>query len=106
MILTTSVAIAAGRQLGNRLFGPAHLSSSKLVYENVPTVVFAHPEIGTTGLSEPQAKEKYGASNIKIYHTKFSAMVYDIFPEANIQEMGGKPPTEFKIVCEGPKRGL
>jgi len=46
----TPVAIAAGRQLSNRLFGPPHLSQSHLSYSNIPTVVFAHPEIGTIGL--------------------------------------------------------
>lgn len=46
----TPVAIAAGRQLSNRLFGPPDLSESYLSYGNIPTVVFAHPEIGTIGL--------------------------------------------------------
>ena len=45
------VAIAAGRALSNRLFGtnhPArgpHLANAKLDYANIPTVVFAHPEV-------------------------------------------------------------
>lgn len=61
-----SVAIAAGRQLGNRLFGPPEFKTARLEYENIPTVVFSHPEVGTVGLTEPQAKEKYGAENIKV----------------------------------------
>lgn len=61
-----AVAIAAGRQLGNRLFGPPELKNSKLLYENIPTVVFSHPEVGTIGLTEPQAVEKYGRENIKV----------------------------------------
>lgn len=60
------MAIAAGRQLGNRLFGPPELKSSRLSYENIPTVVFAHPEVGTVGLTEPQAVEKYGKENVKV----------------------------------------
>ncbi|KAI9652161.1 MAG: Glutathione reductase [Trizodia sp. TS-e1964] len=91
----TPVAIAAGRQLGNRLFGPPHLSSSKLVYDNVPTVVFAHPEVGTIGLTEPAAITKYGKENIKIYQTKFCAMFYDIFPPEK------KQPTAYKLICAG-----
>ncbi|RFU26635.1 hypothetical protein B7463_g9699, partial [Scytalidium lignicola] len=94
----TPVAIAAGRALSNRLFGPAHLANSHLSYANVPTVVFAHPEIGTIGLTEAQAIEKYGKDNIKIYHSKFPAMFYDVFPP----EERKKQPTEFKIVCELP----
>jgi glutathione reductase (NADPH) len=92
------VAIAAGRQLSNRLFGPAHLSSSFLSYENIPTVVFAHPEIGTIGLTEPQAIAKYGKESIKTYHSKFTAMFYVPFPKEEQQ----KNPTEFKLVCQGP----
>jgi glutathione reductase (NADPH) len=62
----TPVAIAAGRQLGNRLFGPPELKESKLIYNNVPTVVFAHPEVGTIGLTEPEAVKQYGKENLKV----------------------------------------
>ncbi|GLA10404.1 glutathione reductase, partial [Aspergillus niger] len=66
------LAIAAGRQLASRLFGPREMQDARLSYENIPTVVFAHPEVGTVGLTEPQARERYGNS-IKIYNTKFTA---------------------------------
>ncbi|KAF7595296.1 Glutathione reductase [Aspergillus hancockii] len=95
----TPVAIAAGRQLGNRLFGPVELNASKLSYENIPTVVFAHPEVGTIGLTEPEAREKYGDDKIKIYHTRFTAMYYDVMPA----EEKKKNPTEFKLICAGPE---
>jgi glutathione reductase (NADPH) len=39
--LLTPVAIAAGRRLANRLFGPEKFKNDKLSYENIPTVVFA-----------------------------------------------------------------
>ena len=39
--LLTPVAIAAGRRLANRLFGPEEYKDQKLDYENIPTVVFA-----------------------------------------------------------------
>ena len=58
--LLTPVAIAAGRRVANRLFGPAQFAGDKLVYENIPTVVFSHPTIGTVGLTEAEAREKYG----------------------------------------------
>jgi glutathione reductase (NADPH) len=35
-----TVAIAAGRRLANRLFGPEEYKDQKLDYENIPTVVF------------------------------------------------------------------
>lgn len=45
-----SVAIAAGRRLSHRLFNGE--SNLRLNYENIATVVFSHPLIGTVGLTE------------------------------------------------------
>ncbi len=67
--LLTPVAIAAGRRLANRLFGPPEFKDDKLSYENIPSVVFSHPTIGSIGLSEPQAEKKFGKDNLKIYRT-------------------------------------
>jgi glutathione reductase (NADPH) len=39
--LLTPVAIAAGRRLSNRLFGPEKFKDDKLNYDNIPTVVFS-----------------------------------------------------------------
>ena len=39
--LLTPVAIAAGRRLSNRLFGPEKFKNDKLSYEDIPTVVFS-----------------------------------------------------------------
>ena len=88
----TPVAIAAGRRLSDRLFGgkpDAHLS-----YENIPSVVFAHPEIGSIGLTEPQAREKYG-DKVKIYKTQFTGMFYAMMDPED------KAPTAYKIICVG-----
>jgi len=88
----TPVAIAAGRRLSDRLFGgkpDAHLE-----YSNIPSVVFAHPEIGSVGLTEPEAREKYG-DKVKVYKTEFTGMYYAMMdPEE-------KGPTAYKIVCLG-----
>jgi glutathione reductase (NADPH) len=97
LLRTSIVAIAAGRQLGNRLFGPPNLRSSKLSYSNIPTVVFAHPEVGAIGLTEPEAIATYGKENVKIYHTGFPAMFYDVFPADDKL----KNPSEMKLVCVG-----
>ncbi len=40
-VLLTPVAIAAGRRLSNRLFGPEKYKDDKLSYENIPSVVFS-----------------------------------------------------------------
>ncbi len=92
----TPVAIAAGRKLADRLFGGPQFAQSKLDYENIPSVVFAHPEVGSIGLSEPDAVAKYGKENIKVYQTSFTAMYYAMM------EQEDKGPTKYKIVCEGP----
>jgi glutathione reductase (NADPH) len=43
--LLTPVAIAAGRRLANRLFGPPEFKDDKLSYENIATVVFSSVSI-------------------------------------------------------------
>ena len=72
----TPVAIAAGRRLSDRLFGPPRFVNSKLNYEMIPSVVFSHPEAGTIGLTEPEACEKYGKENIYTYKTEFVGLYY------------------------------
>ena len=89
----TPVAIAAGRRLADRLFGGQ--KEAKLDYTNIPSVVFAHPEIGTIGLNEPQARKQYGDENIKVYKTSFVGMYYALLEH--------KGPTSYKIVCAGPE---
>jgi len=44
------VAIAAGRKLAHRLFDKQ--PGAKLDYDNIPSVVFSHPPIGTIGITE------------------------------------------------------
>nr|OQO11414.1 Glutathione reductase [Rachicladosporium sp. CCFEE 5018] len=89
----TPVAIAAGRRLSDRLFGG--VEDSRLIYDNIPSVVFAHPEVGSIGLTEPAAREKYGDENIKVYNTSFTAMYY------SMMEAEEKGPTSYKLVCAG-----
>ena len=90
----TPVAIAAGRKLSNRLFGPPEFANDKLDYTNIPSAIFSHPEAGSIGLSEAQAIEKYGKENIKVYNSKFTSMYYAMLSE--------KSPTRYKLICEGP----
>ena len=54
----TPVAVAAGRRLADRLFG--HEPKACLNYDNISTVIFSHPPIGSVGFSEKDAIEKYG----------------------------------------------
>ncbi|KAA8571525.1 hypothetical protein EYC84_001525 [Monilinia fructicola] len=93
----TPVAIAAGRKLADRLFGGPQFKDSKLDYDNVPSVVFSHPEVGSIGLTEPEAIERYGKENIKTYNTSFTAMYY------SMMEPEDKGPTKYKLVVKGPE---
>lgn len=68
----TPVAIAAGRQLSERLFNGQ--ADAHLEYKDIPTVVFTEPPIGTAGLTEEEAVEEYGEGNLKIYKTSFTSM--------------------------------
>jgi glutathione reductase (NADPH) len=70
----TPVAIAAGRRLADRLFGG--MKERKLDYENIATVLFTHPPIGSVGLTEAQAVQTHGAANVKVYETRFTPMYY------------------------------
>ncbi|KAJ7677246.1 glutathione reductase [Mycena rosella] len=94
--LLTPVAIAAGRRLSNRLFGPPEFKDDKLSYEDIPTVVFSHPTIGTVGLTEPEARKKYG-DTVKIYKTSFRSLYFSMIEEEH------KEPSMFKLVCVGPE---
>ena len=91
----TPVAIAAGRRLSDRVFGGQ--SGAHLAYSNIPSVVFAHPEVGTVGLPEPEARKQYGDANIKVYNSNFTDMYYAMM------EPEEKTPTSYKIVCAGPE---
>ncbi|KAI0956695.1 hypothetical protein AcW1_005310 [Taiwanofungus camphoratus] len=93
----TPVAIAAGRRLSNRLYGPESMRGDRLSYENVPTVVFSHPPIGTVGLTEPEARKKYGDANVKIYTSSFRALYFSMIPEAH------KEPSLYKLIVAGPE---
>jgi len=86
----TPVAIAAGRRLAERLY--AGMSDRKLNYENIASVVFSHPPIGAVGLTENEAREKYG-SDIKCYQTSFTPM-YHAFTDH-------PQKTAMKLVVQG-----
>ncbi|GMM27737.1 glutathione-disulfide reductase [Martiniozyma asiatica (nom. inval.)] len=87
----TPVAIAAGRKLSNRLFGPEEFKNQKQDYSNVPTAIFSHPEAGTIGLTEDEAIAQYGEDDVKIYRSKFNQMYYAMSEH--------KTPTAYKLVC-------
>ncbi|MEO1669855.1 MAG: glutathione-disulfide reductase [Cyanobacteria bacterium J06631_2] len=70
----TPVAINEGRAFADTHFGG---KSRQMSYENIPTAVFSTPEAATVGLTEAEAKEKYG-DMVKVYRSKFRPMYYTI----------------------------
>lgn len=87
----TPVAVAAGRRLSERLFN--NKPDEHLDYNNIPTVVFSHPPIGTVGLTEPQAREQYGDDQVKVYTSSFTAMYTAVTSH--------RQPCRMKLVCAG-----
>ena len=91
----TPVAIAAGRRLADRLFGGQ--KGRKVDYENIPSVVFSHPPIGSVGLSEADARSRYGDA-VKVFTSTFMPMYHVLTPR--------KPREHMKMVTVGPAQKI
>jgi glutathione reductase (NADPH) len=70
----TPVAINEGRAFADTEFGGKHRIMS---HENVPSAVFSTPEAATVGLTEAEARGKYGDA-IKIYRAKFRPLYHTL----------------------------
>ena len=70
----TPVAINEGRIFADTMFGGKERIMS---YENIPSAVFSTPELATVGLTEEQAREKYGDA-VKIYRAKFRPLYHTV----------------------------
>ncbi len=86
-IQLTPVALAEAMVLVDRLFGDAKRC---IDYEFIPTAVFTHPNIGTVGLTEAQAREKFAA--VRIYRTDFKALRHTL--------SGSSERTMMKLVVD------
>jgi glutathione reductase (NADPH) len=82
----TPVAIGEGRAFADSEFGNNRRAFS---HENVASAVFSTPEAATVGLTETEAKEKYG-ENVKIYRARFRPMYHSL--------TGGNEKTMMKLV--------
>lgn len=81
----------AGRILSERLFN--NRPTLKMNYDNVATVVFSHPPIGTVGLSAELAQAKFGNDNVRVYKSQFVNMLYSLMPTSD-----HRPQSHFKLV--------
>ena len=73
-IQLTPVALAEGMALVNHLYGDG--APVQVNYELIPTAVFCQPNIGTVGLSEEQARERY--DRIDVYCSEFRALKHTL----------------------------
>ncbi len=69
----TPVAIREGMAFVETVF---KANPTTVDYDNIATAVFSEPELGTVGLTEAQAREKY--TNIDIYKSLFKPMKHTI----------------------------
>ncbi|MGH7914841.1 MAG: glutathione-disulfide reductase [Candidatus Binataceae bacterium] len=69
----TPVAIAEGQAVAETLF---HGNPKAPDYENVPTAVFSQPPIGTVGLTEATARERYRA--VDVYKSSFRPLKHTL----------------------------
>ena len=81
--------IATGRAFTDTQFGNQPRAVS---YENIPSAVFSNPEAATVGLTEAQARKKYGES-VKCYRSKFRPLFHSL--------TGRDEKTLLKLIVDG-----
>jgi glutathione reductase (NADPH) len=73
----TPVALGEAMVVVDQLFGPqAGKPKRGMNYQFIPTAVFTHPNIGTVGYSEADAREKFG--KVTIFKTDFKPLKHTL----------------------------
>lgn len=72
-VALTPVALAEGMVVASALFQDG---ARKISYDNIPTAVFSHPNVGTVGLTEEEARKQYG--EVKIFKSEFKALKHTL----------------------------
>lgn len=85
----TPVARAEGRAFTSTVFGN---QLQKVNYEYVTSAVFARPEAATVGMTEADAREKFGES-VQCHHTQFQPLFYRLTKQDE--------QTMMKLVVDG-----
>jgi glutathione reductase (NADPH) len=100
----TPVAIREGHAFADSVFGGRPWETD---HELVPTAVFSEPEIGTVGMSEADARAKFGT--VDIYKTRFRPMKFTLSgrEERMLVKLVVEPKTERVVGCHilGPDAG-
>ena len=69
----TPVAVAEGQAVADLLFNP---SGRTVGYDGVPSAVFSQPPVGTVGLTEAEARARYGA--VDVYRSTFRPLKHTL----------------------------
>ena len=72
-VALTPVALAEGMVVAARLFNKG---GKEMSYANIPTAVFSHPNVGTVGLSEEDARKQVG--QVRIFKSEFKALKHTL----------------------------
>ena len=73
----TPVALGEAMVLVDHLFGPpAGKAARSMSYQFIPTAVFTHPNIGTVGYSEADARKEFGG--ITVFKSEFKALKHTL----------------------------
>jgi glutathione reductase (NADPH) len=73
----TPVALGEAMVLVDHLFGsPAGKAARSMSYQFIPTAVFTHPNIGTVGYSEADARKEFG--EITVFKSEFKALKHTL----------------------------
>jgi glutathione reductase (NADPH) len=87
----TPVALGEAMVLVDYLFGPqAGKSKRSMSYQFIPTAVFTHPNIGTVGYSESDARREFG--DITVFKSEFKALKHTL--------SGSTERTLMKLIVE------
>jgi glutathione reductase (NADPH) len=88
-IQLTPVALMEGMAMAKTMFGGAQTEPD---YDNVPSAVFSQPPIGSCGLTEQDAANKYGS--VDVYVTTFKPMKHTM-----PTERGDEEKMLMKLIC-------
>ena len=73
----TPVALGEAMVVVDQLFGPATGKPPRsMSYDFIPTAVFTHPNIGTVGYSESQARDKF--DKVTVYRSDFKSLKHTL----------------------------
>ena len=82
----TPVAIREGQAFADTVFGG---TPTKVEYDCIPSAVFSHPPLAGVGMTEGEARNKYG--NVRVYQSDFRPMKYVL--------AGRNERSLYKMVC-------